>query len=175
MGGRKAIIWAVVAAVVLATNGPAADPAVPVPVVPVAPVPPLPGQPPAVKPPDSLSVSAYQPPEPPSVRPGNEPPAQPFRDPPANPFLPLPPFNPELTLPNGSRVTLPPAVRQQIRFSPRYGSGVNYQSSKLDDKTDRWVITGGIIVSVIYYSGEPGQPVLGSRKLSSPRTGQSPG
>lgn len=79
-------------------------------------------------------------------------------EPPTNPFLPAPPFTPEVILPNGGRVPIPATVKQQIRFSPRYGSGFNYQKQPAEQGTDRWILTGGLIVSVLYYDREPGTP-----------------
>ena len=76
-----------------------------------------------------------------------------FQEPPLNPqLLPRQPES-ELVLPNGQRVSLPSGVRQQIRFSPRYGQTLDYQRTPLgpDGKDgQRWVVTGGVIASVVY-------------------------
>ena len=109
------------------------------------PAPPLPGDPPASPFPTAPAADRDA-----------------FREPPLAP-APPPPRDPEseLVLPNGQRVTLPASVRQQIRFSPRYGTGINAQREQLgpDGKDgQRWVATGGVIVSVVYLTDRPGEP-----------------
>ncbi len=138
MLGRATIIWGLV----LAAAGSAAGQPPP------APIPGLPPNAPAVATPAARDR---------------------FQEPPLNPVSPPRDPESELVLPDGQRVTLPQTVRQQIRFAPRYGTGIDSQRVQLDkdgreDKTgkgeggQRWVITGGVIVSVVYLTDRPGEP-----------------
>jgi hypothetical protein len=84
-----------------------------------------------------------------------------FQPPPLNPVAPPRDPDGELVLPNGMRVTLPRTVRQQIRFNARYGKPFDYTRTELgpDGKDgQRWVITGGVIVSVVYLTDRPAEP-----------------
>lgn len=145
MAGRAAIIWAAIwgtALTALAADqvppptpavSPLDTPVLPQPTTPVAPVAPLPT---------------------PRVTPAVQQPSVAPKDPnpdPLAPFLPQPPEQPEVLLPDGGRVNLPATVRQYIRFSPRYGQYFNAQSEELDKTTRRTVLTGGIVVSVVYF------------------------
>ncbi len=146
MAGRAAIIWA--ACALLALAAPAADP-VPPPTPAVSPLdtPVLPQQPPPTAPVTPLP----QPRVTPAVQ---QPPVGPPKDPnpdPLAPFLPQPPEQPEVLLPDGARINLPATVNQYIRFSPRYGQFFNTQSEELDKTTRRTVLTGGVVVSVVYF------------------------
>lgn len=143
MAGRAAIIWFGVW--VTALTALAADPVPPptpavspldVPVLPTAPVVPV-----TQLPPPRVTPTVQQP---------TVPPKDPNPDPLA-PFLPQPPEQPEVLLPDGGRVNLPTTVRQYIRFSPRYGQFFNTQSEELDKTTRRTVLTGGIVISVVYF------------------------
>ena len=118
------------------------------PVPPQAPI----GFPPGVAP-HSSTVTAFQrppgSPEPPAVLPAPTPPSG------IDPFLPQPPTRPEAILPDGSRVNLPEATRQQIRFAPRYAIAPNFRAEPIDKENNvtRWIYTGGIILNVVYLSG----------------------
>jgi hypothetical protein len=170
VAGRAAKRWVGVLAVACAAGGFPARAADPVPEsrapVPTIAVPPLPadgGDQPRRSPSDlptpPPAVTVFQ--RPPGVLPEDAPaPQAPTLPPPSpvNPFLPQPPTEPDVVLPDGSRVTLPAATRQQIRFGPRYATSYNYTITPInqEDKeheTTRVVIVGGVIINVVYLSG----------------------
>ncbi len=128
----------------------AADPAPP-PGSPVAPDAPVVN--PADPPPKS-GVTAFQ-------RPPGGKPEDLYREPPFSPFLPRLPADPESLIPDGARVNLPPGSRQLIRFGPRYGKLPDLQIDPIDQakNINRLVYTGGVIVNVVFISGDRPQEV----------------
>jgi hypothetical protein len=91
-------------------------------------------------------------------RPSTAPPGTIIPDTPAIP-PPLAPGGRELFLPNGTRVPLPGASRQIIRFAPRYDK-INADIRLLDNDTQRLIFVGGMIVNVTYEKppAKPGDP-----------------
>jgi hypothetical protein len=65
-----------------------------------------------------------------------------------------PPAGPDLTLPNGSVIPLPPGRPQRFKYTPRYGRRNDYSVETLPDGTQRLVFTGGVIVNTITREGE---------------------
>ena len=104
------------------------------------------------------AVVAFQ--RPPAIPPGGKP-DDPTREPPFSPFLPRLPADPESLLPDGSRANLPTNSRQIIRFGPRYGKLPDLQIDPLDKakNINRLVYTGGVIVNVVYISGDRPQEI----------------
>ncbi len=154
MAGRAAKRWIGVLAAACAAGGLSARATDPTPAPPPAAAPLLPDPP--TGPLIPSTVTSFQRP------PGDSPAPQDTTQPPppsVNPFLPQPPAEPEVILPDGSRVTLPAATRQQIRFGPRYGTSYNYTITPINIKEDpehdtsRVVIVGGVIINVVYLSG----------------------
>jgi hypothetical protein len=87
-----------------------------------------------------------QPPKPPMDDPFAEPPLAPKSDLPSATFLP-----------EGSRVNLPVYPKQKIRFGPRYSQAPSWKLLPSDDENiQKLLYTGGVIVSVIYTSGDRG-------------------
>lgn len=76
-----------------------------------------------------------------------------------DPFLPQPRLEPELILPDGRPVPLPASSRQQIRFSPRYQTLPQFIRENLGNGELRQIVTGGVIVNVVYLPANPGEAV----------------
>jgi hypothetical protein len=55
---------------------------------------------------------------------------------------------PDLNVPEGTAIPLPGSPGRSIQLSPRYGRLYNAVKERLDNQSERWVITGGVVVSV---------------------------
>ncbi len=55
---------------------------------------------------------------------------------------------PDLTVPEGTVIPLPGAPGRRFQFSRRYGRLFNITSEKIDEATQRFVITGGVTITV---------------------------
>jgi len=84
-----------------------------------------------------------------------EPPLAP-KDPPAAPKTPLPTADPLIA--DGTRINLPQAPKQRVRFGPRYSKPPSWKLLPNDDtNTQKLLYTGGIIVNVFYTSDAGGK------------------
>ncbi|MGL4421983.1 MAG: hypothetical protein ACRCZF_15050, partial [Gemmataceae bacterium] len=79
---------------------------------------------------------------------------------PAVPARPAVPQPEDVYLPDGSPVRLPNAKRQQIRFSPRYGTLGNVTREEIEPGVQRAIYTGGAIITVSYTNTVNGRDAL---------------
>ncbi len=104
--------------------------------------------PPVVSPtivdPDPLPRNSLQLPFPPPTIPDSPPSGV------GPPVRPTAPRNEELFLTEGSRVNLPNARNQILRFSPRYGNLGKFDFIPIGDGTQRLIYTGGLIINITY-------------------------
>ncbi|MBM3978865.1 MAG: LPS assembly protein LptD [Planctomycetes bacterium] len=63
------------------------------------------------------------------------------------------PFEPDFTLPDGSRVPVPQSKTREIRLARRYGTPNNLDSTVQPDGSRRFVLTGGWVVNVAAFDG----------------------
>ena len=114
-------------------------------------------------PPHAVLQPSLPPPFAPAPAPDLSPPSFPDQSAPPSvgpaPFLPQPRIEPELILPDGRQVPLPASSRQQIRFSPRYQTLPQFIRENRGNGELRQIVTGGVIVNVVYIPAKPGETV----------------
>jgi hypothetical protein len=93
------------------------------------------------------------PPSPPSAATRFQIPPNTIELPPASPPT-LPPLS-EQYLQEGSQLVLPQASKQQLRFSPRYGTLGKFDFVPIGDGGQRLVYTGGLVVNAIFTPPPP--------------------